>query len=112
MNSFEEFLKAQNKSLFIHQYKCKCSKKYWWGSNSNNICKRCKKVNVYLDLKKMIGIGWFECKCGRKYAGFSRGDVSSKCHICQDENYPSFIVPGFYYLSFILIFSLLIFILK
>ena len=42
----------------------------------------------------MIGIGWFVCPCGRKFAGFSKGDVTSKCHGCQTELYPSFIVPG------------------
>ena len=40
------------------------------------------------------GIGWFKCKCGRKYAGFSRGDVMSKCHGCQTKNLPLFIVSG------------------
>ena len=42
----------------------------------------------------MIGIGWFQCRCRRTYAGFSRGDVTSKCHGCQVENLPSFILPG------------------
>ena len=36
----------------------------------------------------MLGIGIFKCKCGRTYRGFSRGDITSKCHICQTENLP------------------------
>ena len=42
----------------------------------------------------MIGIGWFECECGRTYRGFSRGDITSKCHNCQTENLPYFIGKG------------------
>ena len=38
--------------------------------------------------------GWFSCPCGRKYAGFSQGNITSKCHACQRENFPEFIVPG------------------
>ena len=43
----------------------------------------------------MIGIGWFECICGRIYAGFSRGDITSKCHICLTENLPFEIRRGY-----------------
>lgn len=87
-----DFLKQKKKSLYIFQYKC--CKEPWWGDLKKNICFTCKKPNKKLRLNKMIGIGWFECECGRKYAGFSRGDVTSKCHTCEIENLPSFIVPG------------------
>ena len=89
-----EFEESRRKSLHIHQYKCKCSIKRWWGSNANNKCKKCGQTVEHLELKKTIGIGWFECICGRRYAGFCQGDVTSKCHGCQKENYASFIVPG------------------
>ena len=42
----------------------------------------------------MIGIGWFQCVCGRTYAGFSRGDITSKCHNCHTENLPYLIEKG------------------
>ena len=89
-----EFSQQQEKSLYIHQYQCTCSKNRWWGSQKNNVCKRCNKKCEALELEKMIGIGWFSCQCGRKYAGFSQGNVTSKCHGCQKENFPLFIVPG------------------
>ncbi len=89
-----DFEKNRQRSLHIHQYKCKCSSERWWGSEKNNKCKYCKKIVNYLDLKSTIGIGWFQCPCGRRYAGFSRGDVTSKCHKCNTENYPLFIVSG------------------
>ena len=53
-----------------------------------------KEVLQKLPFNKMIGIGWFECECGRTYKGKARGDVTSKCHNCQAENLPSFILPG------------------
>ena len=89
LNLFEQ---NRHKANHIFQYKC-CSKT-WWGSIKNNKCKKCNKEVVKLPLSKMIGIGWFKCQCGRKYAGFCRGDVTSKCHGCQQENLASFIVPG------------------
>jgi hypothetical protein len=42
----------------------------------------------------MIGIGWFQCACGRRYAGFCQGNITSKCHGCLKENLALFIVPG------------------
>lgn len=89
-----EFEENREKSMFIHQYLCKKCKNRWWGASANNKCRSCDQETEKLDLSKMVGIGWFECTCGRRYAGFSRGDVTSKCHSCQRENYPSFIVPG------------------
>ncbi len=41
-----------------------------------------------------MGIGWFNCSCGRIFCGFSRGDTSSMCHTCHEEVYPDVIVPG------------------
>ena len=69
MFSESGFQEAQKKSQFIHQYKCKCSPKRWWGSNANNVCNKCNAKNKHLDLKNTIGIGWFKCLCGRVYAG-------------------------------------------
>ena len=89
MNNFEE---NREKSLHIVQFKC--CRNSWWGTLANNTCNKCKRVVQPLALAKMIGIGWFECSCGRRYAGFSRGDVTSKCHSCNVENLPLFIVPG------------------
>ena len=89
-----DYKEAHEKSLHIFQFKCNCSRNTWWGSNANNKCKRCGKTVEKLELEQTIGIGWFDCSCGRQYAGFSRGNVTSKCHKCQAENYPSFIVPG------------------
>ena len=80
------------KSRNLHQYKC--CRHVWWGGTTNNTCKDCKEEVEKLPLNKMIGIGWFECVCGRRYAGFSRGDVSSKCHGCEVENFAAFIIPG------------------
>lgn len=92
MNS--EFEDSKIKSSFIHQYKCKKCKNQWWGTSANNRCKRCKETVEKLPLSQMIGVGWFECSCGRRYAGFSRGDVTSMCHGCEKKNLPVFIVPG------------------
>ena len=88
MNFKEQRIKSRN----LHQYTC--CRKIWWGDASSSICDICKNRVDRLTLQKMIGIAWFECKCGRKYAGFSRGNVTSKCHRCQAENLPSFILPG------------------
>lgn len=89
-----DFEKNRIKSQFIHQFKCPCSNHRWWGSSAKNKCNNCKSTVEPLDLKKTIGIGWFQCKCGRRYAGFCQGSVSSKCHTCQTENFALFIVPG------------------
>lgn len=43
----------------------------------------------------LIGIGFFECKCGRKFCGFCQGDVPSKCHVCgETKNFAVFVTPG------------------
>ena len=91
-----EFDEKYEESLLSHQFKCECfnKTKRWWAESSTSVCKRCGTRWNYLDLEDTIGIGWFGCKCGRRYAGFSRGDVTSKCHGCQRENYPVFIVKG------------------
>ena len=92
-----EYQEAFEKSLHIFQFKCtnkRCSQKVWWGSMKNQMCRNCGRQANKLDLEQTIGIGWFKCQCGRKYAGFSRGDVTSKCHGCHMENYAEFIVPG------------------
>jgi hypothetical protein len=95
VNKKMNFSESQRKSENIFQYKCSCNSKLWWGAKANNQCRRCKKEVTPLPLKQMIGIGWFECtSCKRRYAGFSKGDVSSKCHICNIENFPLFIVSG------------------
>lgn len=91
-NSKPNFAESLRKSRFIFQYHC-CGN-YWWGTQKNNICNRCKKNKEKLPLEKMLGIGWFECNCRRKYAGFCRGDVPSKCLNCDEKNLASFIVPG------------------
>lgn len=92
-----EYEDAFKKSLKIFQFECnsyKCKGKRWWGSMMNQICKNCMETAKKLKLEETIGIGWFKCKCGRRYAGFSRGDVASACHGCKMENYPEFIVSG------------------
>jgi hypothetical protein len=88
MDCFEE---AQKKSHYIVQYKC-CGT--WWGASKNNKCRDCGETVAPLPLWKMVGVGWFQCSCSRVYAGFIRGNVTSKCHSCNTENLPSFIVPG------------------
>lgn len=93
-DDLNEFSRQKEKSLYIHQYQCTCSTNRWWGSEKNKICRRCNKKCEPLELTKMIGIGWFSCRCGRIYAGFSKGSVTSKCHACNEENLPLFIVPG------------------
>ena len=96
---------AERKSHYIVQYKC-CGNT-WWGT-SKNTCRRCKKSGKVVPFNAMIGIGWFTCVCGRKFAGFCRGgtcllyyiisltkqDVTSKCHGCNTECFADFIVPG------------------
>ncbi len=89
-----EFDKAERKSQFIFQYKCKCNTKSWWGAAKNNVCRQCGKTVTKLPLAQMIGVGWFECSCGRKFAGFCKGKITSKCHTCGVHLLPSFIVPG------------------
>ena len=88
--SFEEKF---NRSKYIHQFECDCGN-MWWGTNKNKKCRKCRKNVKRLPLEEMSGIGHFFCECGRKYAGFSFGDVTSKCHACKYENYPLFILPG------------------
>ncbi len=86
------FNESLAESLHLHQFKC-CSKR-WWGNGNNSTCFRCHRNVSKLPFTQMIGIGWFECKCKRVYAGFSRGNVTSKCHVCSEENLPLFIVRG------------------
>ena len=87
------FEDSRRKAQFVYQHKCKCSdNKRWWGTIANNKCRNCQATVKPLDLKEMVGVGWFECRCERRYARFCRGDVTSKCHGCNKENYPSFIV--------------------
>jgi hypothetical protein len=89
-----EYEQACRKSKHIFQYKCKCCYNDWWGAKANKTCKQCRQDKKPLPLKDMIGVGWFSCKCGRKFAGFSKGDVTSKCHGCNTEVLPTCIVPG------------------
>lgn len=91
MDSFKE---VQRKSRFIHQYKCSDCHNTWWGASKNNICRDCSTATNPLPLSKMVGVGWFQCPCSRRYAGFIRGNVTAKCHSCNNENLPLFIVPG------------------
>jgi hypothetical protein len=85
--------KYRKQSLNIFQYLCSCKNKTWWGIK-DNACKPCNKKLNPLPLKEMTGIGWFQCACGRRYAGFCQGNVTSKCHGCHKENLAMFIVPG------------------
>ena len=94
MYCYSEFEKNKNKSSFVHQYHCKKCEIRWWGTSSKNRCAQCNETVEKLSLKQMIGVGWFECSCGRRYPGFSRGDDTLNCHGCQKPNSPSFIVPG------------------
>ena len=87
--NFEESLE---KSLNTHQYSC-CGHR-WWKNGDNSKCNECQQTCQYLSLEETVGIGWFECLCGRKFAGFCRGDVASRCHKCDSHILPSFIVPG------------------
>lgn len=89
-----DFEENRLKSLYLKQFECNKCKRRWWNGGQSSECNRCKVNGSKLPLEKTIGIGWFECKCGRRYAGFSQGDVTSKCHGCQTENLPQFIVPG------------------
>lgn len=89
-----DFERMLQKSKYLHQYRCSKCDRYWWGPDQKNTCFECNKVAQALTLDAMIGIGWFQCQCGRRYAGFSRGNVTSKCHGCQVENLPMFIQPG------------------
>jgi hypothetical protein len=88
------FEKSRQKSFHIAQYTCKCTGRLWWNSKTNNICRNCNQPATRLTLRETIGIGWFQCACGRRYAGFCQGNVTSKCHGCQKENLALFIVPG------------------
>ena len=88
-----DFEDKLQKSKYIHQFKCKCGQ-MWWGPNTNNECRRCKIRVERLPFEKMYGIGYFLCACRRNYAGFSFGNITSKCHGCQTENKPLFILPG------------------
>ena len=90
----DEFDEAESKSQYLFQYKCRCNPKVWWGAAKNNTCRRCGKTVERLALEKMIGVGWFQCSCGRRFAGFCKGSITSKCHGCGNQNLPSFIVPG------------------
>lgn len=89
-----EFLEAETKSHFIFQFKCKGCRNTWWGTVHKNTCRMCQAIVERLPLAQMTGIGWFRCHCSRVYAGFSAGNVTSKCHGCNKENLPLFIVPG------------------
>ena len=88
-----EYVEAKERSNYICQYKCSCRNK-WWGTESNNQCKSCGKTVTKLPFGQMIGVGWFHCDCGRVFAGFIRGNVSSDCHGCKKKIFPEFIVPG------------------
>ncbi|KAF0736830.1 hypothetical protein Ae201684P_000172 [Aphanomyces euteiches] len=88
----EGFLEAQEKSTWIEQFYCKPCKNGWWGVSTT--CRKCGKTRTALPLEQQSGIGWFECACGRKFAGFCRGNVRSVCHECGEKSLPSFVVPG------------------
>jgi hypothetical protein len=89
-----KFREAQRKSQSIFQFQCRWCDARWWGSAVNNKCHGCDTQAAKLPLKDMVGIGWYECSCGRKFAGFAQGNVRSKCHRCNVQLLPSFIVPG------------------
>ena len=56
--------------------------------------RECSSIRSPLPLSEMVGVAWFQCNCGRKFAGFCKGNVTSKCHNCSKEVKPAFIVPG------------------
>ena len=93
-NLINDFCGNLIKSLYSYQYECIGCNKRRWGNLNHDSCKNCKNKVKILPFIEMIGIGWFVCKCRRIYAGFSRGNVTSKCHGCQKENLPYFIVEG------------------
>ena len=86
------FGQQQNNSKYCFQYEC-CGER-WWGGYTKNKCRECEKTVQKLPLEQIVGIGWFKCECSRIYAGFSRGDVTSKCFACNTENLPKFIQRG------------------
>jgi hypothetical protein len=89
-----EYKQAFQKSKRVVAYECQRCCNHWWGNSSNNTCHRCQKTTNQLPLQRMIGVGWFSCPCGRLFAGFSKGNVTSKCLKCHTEVFPSFIVPS------------------
>ena len=53
-SGYEESLAV---STYLKQFKCKCSKKRWWGTLKNSNCNKCHAKATPLQLKQMIGIG-------------------------------------------------------
>jgi hypothetical protein len=96
----EGFLEARRKSRWIGQFecsnqRCRSSKKWWGAKNKDQHCCKCRQQGVLVPFEETIGIGWFKCgSCSRRFAGFCRGDVLSKCLPCKKPLTAEFIVPG------------------
>ncbi|ETW03066.1 hypothetical protein H310_05494 [Aphanomyces invadans] len=84
---------AAAKATWLRQFQCKQCDNWWWGVSRQ--CRICRRTVAPVQLKDMLGIGWFECdQCDRKFAGFCQGNVPSACHSCGKKCWASFIVPG------------------
>ncbi len=91
----DDFQKGLKKSKYIFQFECSRCDQNWWGGRSHNTCKSCRRTAKIRPFKDMVGVGWFVCDlCLRKFSGFAKGNVTSKCHRCNVEVTASFIIPG------------------
>jgi hypothetical protein len=94
------FLEARRKSRWIGQFecsnrRCRSSKKWWGAKNKDQHCRKCRSQGVLVPFEETVGIGWFKCGlCNRKFAGFCRGNIQSKCLVCEVLLTAEFIVPG------------------
>ena len=79
--SYFGYQEALEKSLWIRQFKCSLCRNCWWGTSENSTCRSCHNEGETLQLKKMVGIGWFGCSRGA--VNETETEFASKCRGCQ-----------------------------
>ena len=92
------FKEARERSKHCLQSQCdSCSTLYWMDERDEDTvytCPKCGCDGYGISPSDYVGIGWFKCDCKRIFAGFSKANVTSKCHGCYREILPLFVVKG------------------
>lgn len=83
----QAFEEAREKARNVCRYRCDhCdnAQPFWAAKRVIPRCRDCDRVCRRVLFAQTVGIGWFQCRgCHRRFAGFIRGDLTSKCHECN-----------------------------
>jgi hypothetical protein len=93
LNIAQQFKLAKTIAKTTVQFECDACRHVWWGDKHETMCDQCDHDGTVLDKRDTVGLGWFKCDCNRMFAGYCRGNMSSQCHQCKQDVWPSYVVP-------------------